>query len=40
MNVKMDRIETEAVLATKTGKLAEIRTRHLSTPKISLDHYL
>jgi hypothetical protein len=40
MNVKLDRIETEAVFATKTGKLAEIRAMHLSTPKTSLDHYL
>ena len=40
MNVKLGSIETEAVLATKTGELAEIRARHLSTPKKSLDHYL
>jgi len=40
MNVKMDRIQTEAVLATKTGKLSEIRARYLSIPKASLDHYL
>ena len=40
MNVKLDRIEREAVLATKTSKLAEIRARRLSTPKTILYHYL
>jgi len=39
-NVKLDRIETEAVLVIKTGKLAEIRARQFSTPKTSLDHYV
>jgi hypothetical protein len=40
MKIKLDRIETEAVLATKTGKLAGIRARHLPPPKTSLDNYL
>jgi hypothetical protein len=40
MNVKLGRIETGAVLSTKTGKLAEIRARHLSTSKTSLVRYL
>ena len=40
MNVKLDMSETGALLAIKTGKLTEIRARHLSNPETSLDHYL
>jgi len=40
MNVKLDMTETGAVLAIKSGKLTEIRARHLFNPETSLDHYL